>query len=105
MKQYGFNQATEFSKKQIGVIYRAAKSGDLKVEKWFMSRMYDLADFYGMDSNGSIAKEEQGIKRILEAVFAGNLAEAQERIENEQQHTFSLFTEKAQKSMSRELVA
>lgn len=33
MRNYGANKATEFTKKQIGVIYRMAKNGELKVEK------------------------------------------------------------------------
>ena len=34
MKQYGANKATEFTKKQIGVIFANAKSGNLKIENW-----------------------------------------------------------------------
>lgn len=105
MKRYGMNEATEFSKKQIGVIFAKAKQGSLKVEKWAMSRMYDLADFYGMDSNGSIAKEEQWIKAILEAVFSGNIAEAQEQIDSYTRITFNEFTSKAQSKMDRSYVA
>ena len=81
MKRYGMNQATEFSKKQIGIIFAAAKRGDLKVEKWYMGRLYEMADFYGMDENGSIAEEEQAIKRILDAVFAHDYETAQSRID------------------------
>ncbi len=36
MIQYGANKATEFSKKQIGVIFGMAKRGELKVEKFIM---------------------------------------------------------------------
>ena len=46
MKNYGANKATEFSKKQISVIYGMAKRVELKVEKWVMSDLYDLADYY-----------------------------------------------------------
>lgn len=57
MRRYGMNQATEFSKKQISVIYGKAKAGQLKIEKWLISRFYDLADFYGIDWNRGIEKD------------------------------------------------
>ena len=45
MKRYGLNKATEFTRKQVNIIYRNAKQGNLKVEKWMMNRMYDLSDY------------------------------------------------------------
>lgn len=80
MKQYGFNKATEISAKQINVIYGCAKRGDLKVEKWVMKKMYNLADYYGYDYNGSVEREEASVKRILDAVFAKDYQEAQRLI-------------------------
>lgn len=105
MKQYGMNQATEFSTKQIGVVYRAAKNQDLRIEKWYINRMYDLADFYGIDENGSVASEEGTIKRILEAVFAKDYTKAQALIDDEQDHIFNLFTAKKQKAIDRSKMA
>lgn len=104
MKQYGKNQATEFTKKQIGVIYYAAKAGDLKVEKWLTSYMYDLADFYGVDWNGSVAKEEQAVLHILSDVFAKNFASAQERLDSFSQSLQNCFTEKKRRGLDRRLV-
>ena len=69
MKEYGANKATEFSKKQISVIYSKAKNGELKVEKWYMSRLYDLAEYYGYDYNRSVEFEERSILKIIESVF------------------------------------
>ena len=105
MKQHGYNEATDFSKKQIGVIYAAAKRGDLAVERWMMSRLYDLADFYGIDDNGSIAKEEAIVKNILEDVFAHDMESAQERINDYTDRTFALLSGKNQKSANRDIVA
>lgn len=105
MKQYGMNEATEFSKKQISVIYGAAKRGELKVEKWTISRFYDLADFYGRDWQKTIAREEQQILGILEAFFAGKMDEAQEKINNYTESIWATFTTKEQAKMSRQLVA
>ncbi len=80
MKEYGAMKATEFSKKQIGVIYANAKNGNLKVEKWIMFKLYDLADYYGYDDNASVEYDERSVLLILDDVFAGRMAEAQERI-------------------------
>lgn len=105
MKQYGFNKATEISKKQIGVIYAAAKRGDLQVERWYMARLYDLADFYGMDENGSVAKEEQDVKAILDTVFAKNWEAAQQMIAETTEQVYSLLSNKNKKKANRALVA
>ncbi len=105
MKQYGFNEATEISKKQIGVIYAAAKRGDLQVERWYMTRLYDLADFYGMDENGSVAKEEQDVKAILDTVFAKNWEAAQQMITETTEQVYNLLSNKNQKKANRALVA
>ncbi len=101
MKQYGFNKATEFSKKQISVIYAKAKSGDLKVEKWMMSKLYDLADFYGTDDNGSVEFEERFVLNILRSVFDGDLEDAQERINSTADIFFNNYTDKFQKTLDR----
>lgn len=69
MRNYGANKTTEFTKKQIGVIYRMAKNGELKVEKWVISDFYDLADYYGYDDNRNVEASEKKIKKILDAVF------------------------------------
>lgn len=101
MKQYGFNFATEFSKKQIGVVYAAAKRGDLKVEKWYMSRLYDLADYYGHDDNRSVEFEERFILNILDAVFSGDYETAQKMIEKEEEDHYNLMGRKTQNSIDR----
>ena len=101
MRQYGFNKATEFSKKQINVIYAKAKNNDLKVEKWLISKMYDLADYYGTDDNGSVAQNEQTILQILDKVFAGELEEAQEKIDFLAEWMFNSYTDKYQRTIDR----
>lgn len=103
MKQYGANFATEFTKKQIGVVYGKAKSGILKVEKWYMSNMYDLADYYGYDSNRSVAESERHIKKILEAVFSNDLENAQNLINEDSDRVYRLFSKKNQAACDRAL--
>lgn len=97
-------KATEFSKKQIGVIYREAKAGNLKIEKWIMSDLYDLADFYNFDHNGSVEFAERRIIGIIEAVFAKDLEKAQERIDNYTESTFEALSLKARKNANREIL-
>lgn len=104
MKQYGANKATEFTRKQIGVIYSKAKAGELKVEKWVMQELYNLADYYGYDDSKSVEKMEKEILNILESVFAEELAEAQEKINNYTEKNFSLLGNKAKEKADRNLV-
>lgn len=104
MKQYGFFKATEFSAKQISVIYRKAKNGELNVEKWVINRLYELAEYYNYDSNGSVSDEEIDIKKILETVFANDLATAQKLIDKYTKRTFGLLGAKKQAKCDRSLV-
>lgn len=105
MKQYGANFATEISRKQIGVIYGMAKRGELKVEKWVMSELYDLADFYGYDDNRSVAREEKEVQSILESVFAKDIEEAQAKIDEFTEKTFALWSKKNQDAADHSIVA
>lgn len=103
MKEYGFNKATEFTKKQIGVIYYKAKIGELKVEKWFMSFLYDLADYYGTDSNRLVEERESEVLKILDNVFSNKIDEAQELINEKEDKWYESFGEKMKKSCERNL--
>lgn len=103
MKEYGSNKATEFTKKQIGVIYRMAKNGDLKVEKWIMSELYDLAEYYGYDDNRSVEESERKILKILDSVFENDLEKTQELIDKYTESTFALLSRKRQQAVNREL--
>lgn len=104
MKAYGANKATEFSKKQIGVIYRMAKNGELKVEKFVMSELYNLADFYGYDDNHNVERAEAKVLGILESVFAGNVEDAQKRINDFTEWHYNLLSAKYQRNADRALV-
>lgn len=104
MKQYGAMKATEFSRKQIGVIFAKAKAGELKVEKFVMSDFYTMADYYDYDYNGSAEKAEREIKDIIEAVFEKDMDKAQDLIDEYTEHLFNSLGIKAQKAADRELV-
>lgn len=106
MKTYGNGmKATEFTKKQISVIYRMAKNNELKVERWVMSDLYDLADFYSYDDNGNVAKLEERITKILDAVFGKDLETAQALINEYTEDRFNLMGRRFQESANRQLVA
>ena len=101
MKVYGARKATEFTKKQIGVIFSKAKNGELIVEKFAMRRMYDLADYYGYDDNRSVEDDECTIMSILNDIFEGNMDEAQEKINDYAEKLYRLSSNKIRKTMIR----
>lgn len=101
MKQYGYNKATKFTAKQISVIYGKAKAGVLKVEKWFIKELYDLANYYGMDSNRSVETHEREVKSILALVFSGDFETAQNFINEMQDSWFNLKGRKEQAKCDR----
>lgn len=104
MKSYGPNKATSFSRKQIGVIYRNAKEGNLHLEKWLVSRLYDMADFYGADYNGSVELEERYILAAIDAVFGDDLAKAQEKLDNYRDHCLTHFTQSYTEKLDRTII-
>lgn len=105
MKAYGANKATEFSRKQIGVIFASAKRGDLKVEKWIMSDFYNMADYYGYDDNHEIERCESHVLEILDAVFGKDMEKAQELIDSYTENEFKALGKKAQAKADRRMVA
>lgn len=105
MKEYGANKSTEFSKKQISCIYGAAKRGELSVEKWIISDLYDLADYYGFDDNKSVERAEAKVLEILKAFFEKNMAETQNLINEYTESAFERLGIKAQNKVNRNIVA
>ena len=105
MKNYGVNKATEFTRKQISVLYYKAKNQELKIEKWIMSDFYEMADYYGFDDNNTVADSERRILAILDAVFAKDLEKAQELINDYTEYTWNGLSNKSKKSANRSLVA
>lgn len=101
MVQYGSKKATEFTTKQINVIYAKAKSGMLKIEKWVISELYDLANYYGYDDNGSVSRLEWHINNIIEAVFAGNIESAQELLSEYADREYECKSLKARAKIDR----
>ena len=104
MKRYGLNKATEFTRKQVNIIYRNAKQGNLKVEKWMMNRMYDLSDYYGTDDDNSVQNFEQRVKHILSLVLEEDFENAQVQINNLTEWVFESFTPWRQKIIDRNFI-
>lgn len=101
MKQYGSCKATEFTKKQINVVYGKAKSGDLKVEKWFINELYNLADYYGYDDNRTVECDERVVKEILKAVFENDNEKAQTLINETADDWYESYGRKTQAKCDR----
>ena len=104
MKVYGAKKATEFTKKQIGVIYGMAKNGELKVEKWIISDLYNLADYYGYDDNRTVEDAERKILAILDAVFAKDIEKTQKLLDDYTEKTFNLLSRKNQQRADRTMM-
>lgn len=105
MKQYGSKFSTEFTKKQIGVLYYKAKDGVYNVEKWFMAELYNAADYYGYDDNRSMATFESCVKTILDLMFEGKEEECQSAIDTLTEKTFNQYSTKISKKFDRNMVA
>ena len=105
MKYYGAKKATEFNKGQIGNIYRLAKTGDLRLEKWMASRLYNLADYYGYDDNGSVERDDEPkILAIIAAVSENDIEKAQNLIDQYTNGTWELLGRKTKENANRNLV-
>ena len=100
MQTYGMNKTTEFTKKQISVIYSKAKNGELKVEKWVIKELYDLADYYGYDDNKSVEEREQKIMNIINKMFNGE--NVQELINEYTEKNYNLMSKKNQQRADRD---
>ena len=72
------------TRKQANVIFACAKAGKIQLERWQMSSIYNLADKSSddctIDWNGSINKEVETVRDILNCVFAGDYQKAQAKI-------------------------
>ena len=104
MRQNGPYKYTEFTRKQINVLYGKAKSGELKVEKWVMKEFYDLAEYRGYDDNRNVERSERSILQILDAMFAGRLEDTQKLINEYTEKNYSLMGEKAKRTAIREYI-
>lgn len=104
MKTYGNGySATEFTAKQVNVIYGKAKAGDLKIEKWLMSNIYDMAGFYGIDWSKTAELEEKRIMDILEAVFKNDMDQAQKCVDIYTDMQWNRLSLKRQREIDRTL--
>ena len=72
--------STEVTAKQVNVIYSAAKRGLLKVQKFQIKAMYDLANYYGHDYCGDTEIEEKFLLDIINFVFKNDYENAQDLI-------------------------
>jgi hypothetical protein len=87
IKHYGARIATGFKGKDItDSVKDAAKRGKISIKQYMLSEMYDLAHYYGYDSNGGARHEAEMVANIINAVNKGNYKNAQRGIDVYEMH-------------------
>ena len=81
MKNYGAMKATEFTKKQVNVIFACNKQGKIKVSDKAIKKLYNLADFYNYDDNGNVEILESFVLIAIENLFDNDYESAQESLD------------------------
>lgn len=74
---------TFISKKQIGVIFSNWKRGNLNITDAMIKWLYDdIAEIRGKyaQSNATLADAANGVKKAIDAIFAGDFASAEAEI-------------------------
>ena len=104
MKTYGANKSTEFTSKQISVLYYKAKNRELKVEKWFINKLYNAAEYCGYDDNKCMEQFERSVLSILDAMFAGETEKCQKIIDEVEENEYNLMGSKTKKSINRDMI-
>lgn len=105
MKAYANGKkATEFNRGQIGMLYRMAKEGTIKVERWMMNDFYGYAEYYGYDDNTAVADYEAKVLNIIKAAEQNDTAKTQELIDALTDHEFKNLSLKWQAKVNREIV-
>ena len=77
--------AKTYSRKQMGVVYRAMKEGKLSIDKADVSYLYDMCDgieVWNTDQGRVAEKLFNGMRVALDAIFAGEYETAQRAVDN-----------------------
>ena len=77
--------AKTYSKKQMGVVYRAYKEGKISMDKLDVTYLYNCADGLFVSNTNDLQRAETlyyGMRNALDAIFAGDYASAQTAIDN-----------------------
>lgn len=78
-------KARSYSKKQMGVVYRAMKEGHLSISKADVSYLYDMCDgveVFNSNDGQRADKLFHGMRAALDAIFAGDYESAQVAVDN-----------------------
>lgn len=106
MKAYANGKkATEYNKGQIGRIYRLAKEGTLKVEKWMMNDIYGYAEYYGFDDNKAVEDFESRVLDIIAAANENDIEKTQKLIDDFTAHEYENLSMSWQAKVNRNFVA
>ena len=77
--------AKTYSRKQMGVVYRAMKEGRLSIDKTDVSYLYDMCDGIEVFNTNDSKRAEKlfyGMRVALDAIFAGDYETAQTSVNN-----------------------
>ena len=77
--------AKTYSRKQMGVVYRAMKEGKLTIDKADVSYLYDCCDgmeVWNTDQQRIAEKLFYGMRNALDSIFSGDYESAQVSINN-----------------------
>lgn len=95
---------SSITRKQVNVLFAKAKAGELKIERFAISAMYDLADGYFWEAGESMKEDEKNVKAAVNNVFNGKMSAAQDRINKYTAEIFGRCTEKKQAELNRAYV-
>lgn len=85
---------TYISRKQIGVIFANWKRGNLSLTEDHIHWLYNrCAEIRGFNDNNAFEDVLQRVKHGVDAIFAGDLAEAQEKIEEAYDYYHIIYAE------------
>ena len=74
-----------YSKKQMGVVYRAFKEGKINITKEDVSYLYDMADgmeVWNTNDSKLAGTSYHGMKNAVQFIFDGEYSNAQVSIDN-----------------------
>lgn len=77
-------EARTYSRKQMGVVYRAVKEGNIELTKDAISALYDHAGDMLVTNNDHIDLLDSlrnGMRAALDAIFGGDYEKAQEKLD------------------------
>lgn len=95
----------KFTKNQVNTLFGSAKRGEIKIEKWIITRLYDSVkeSEYYVSPYSDFKDENEMVKNVVNAIFNKDFENAQKEIKN-YMDKFN-FNTKLMKKVDRTLIA